>query len=84
MTQVAPTRYNLLAIIGFVGLFFHPIIGIVLGYLARKQIVQTGEEGAGLAKAAFILGIVFTALQAVFIVVWCVLFFGSFWLATSS
>jgi Domain of unknown function (DUF4190) len=57
---------------GFVvGLSFIP--AIICGHLARRQIRQTGEQGAGLALAGLILGYVgialFAALVAVFAVV---------------
>jgi hypothetical protein len=57
---------------GFViGLSFIP--AIICGHLARKQIRQTGEQGAGLALAGLILGYVgtalFIALIAVFVVI---------------
>jgi hypothetical protein len=55
---------------GFViGLSFIP--AIICGHLARKQIRQTGEQGAGLALAGLILGyvgiVLFIALIAVFV-----------------
>jgi hypothetical protein len=41
------------------GLGFIPgIAGIVLGVLANKQIAQTGQNGAGMAKAGIIIGAV--------------------------
>lgn len=57
---------------GFVvGLSFIP--AIICGHLARRQIRQTGEQGAGLALAGLILGyvgiVLFAALLAVFFVV---------------
>jgi hypothetical protein len=55
---------------GFViGLSFIP--AIICGHLARRQIRQTGEQGAGLALAGLILGyvgiVLFIALIAVFV-----------------
>jgi Domain of unknown function (DUF4190) len=53
---------------GFVvGLSFIP--AIICGHLARRQIRQTGEQGAGLALAGLILGYVGTALFIVLIAV---------------
>jgi hypothetical protein len=57
---------------GFVvGLSFIP--AIICGHLARRQIRQTGERGAGLALAGLILGYVgialFIALIAVFLAI---------------
>jgi hypothetical protein len=53
---------NVLAIIALIAAFVVAPVGIVLGFIAQNQIKQTGESGAGLAKAAIILGIVFTVL----------------------
>lgn len=48
------------------------IIGLILGYVAKSQIVQRNNSGAGLAKAAIILGwisiIAFILLIVLFIV----------------
>jgi hypothetical protein len=47
----------LLSILAFCVLpFLGAIGGIVLGHLARRQIRETGEEGAGLAMAGIVLG----------------------------
>lgn len=37
-------------------------VGIVLGHVARRQIRQSGEDGAGLATAGMVVGYVVTAL----------------------
>jgi Domain of unknown function (DUF4190) len=56
---------------GFVvGLSFIP--AIICGHLARRQIRQTGEQGAGLALAGLILGYVGIALFAVLVAVFAV------------
>ena len=68
---------NTLALIGFIGVWFVSIVGIVLGIMAQRQIQVTGEAGAGLAKAAVILGVVFTVLQVLFFIVWAVFFFSA-------
>jgi hypothetical protein len=53
---------------GFVvGLSFIP--AIICGHLARRQIRQTGEQGAGLALAGLILGYVGSALFIVLVAV---------------
>jgi hypothetical protein len=63
-----PRRTNGLAIAalicslgGFVTGISAPV-GAVLGHMAIKQIEQTGEEGAGLAKAAIIVGWIITGV----------------------
>lgn len=40
-------------------------VGIILGYVARSQIKRTGEAGAGLAKAALIIGWIFTLIPVI-------------------
>lgn len=47
------------SIMGFMGFaLVGPILGIVFGQMAKKQITQSGEEGMGLASAGVILGII--------------------------
>lgn len=75
---VTPRKINLLALIGFIGVFFASPIGIVLGVIAQRQIQVTHEDGRGLARAAVSLGVVFTALQLLFFVVWLSLFLPAF------
>lgn len=61
-----------MAILALVFGFVFPILGIVFGTIARKQIRETGEKGDGLALAGLIVGIVFTALMAAAIAISCV------------
>jgi hypothetical protein len=75
----AATRYNTLAVVSIVagvGSFFAHIIpgiggftvaliAIITGFMARKQIRETGERGMGLATAGMVIG----ALHLVLIVV---------------
>jgi hypothetical protein len=52
------------------------LIGTILGNTAKKQIQQTGESGAGMAKAGFIMnliGLVITALSICGIIVYIAL-----------
>jgi hypothetical protein len=42
------------------------IPAIILGHMARKQIRQTGEQGAGMATAGLVLGYVGIALTVIF------------------
>lgn len=51
-----PQRTNGLAIAAFVLAFFFSLLGLILGYVARSQIRESGEGGAGLALAAIIIG----------------------------
>ncbi|MGI8691547.1 MAG: DUF4190 domain-containing protein [Geodermatophilaceae bacterium] len=47
---------------------FSPL-GIVLGVIARKQIRYSGEEGGGLALAGIVLGMIFTVMFVIYVVV---------------
>jgi hypothetical protein len=44
------------------------ILGIVFGNIAQKQIRQTGEQGAGMAKAGIIIGWIFLGLWVAYLV----------------
>jgi hypothetical protein len=57
-----PRPTNTMAILSLVMAFVFAPAGLVLGFVARRQIRQTGEEGDGLALAAIIVGGIFTAL----------------------
>ena len=61
-TPAPGTTTNVLAIISLIAAFVIAPLGIILGFIAQNQIKTTGEGGAGLAKAGIILGIVFTVL----------------------
>ena len=45
------------------------VVGIILGHIALSQIKQTGEEGAGMAKAGLIIGYVIAAGLLVWVVI---------------
>jgi hypothetical protein len=70
------TRTNGLAIAAlvcgiaqFVGFWLLGTIpAIILGHMARKQIRQTGEQGAGMATAGLVLGYIGVALTALFVI----------------
>jgi Domain of unknown function (DUF4190)/Domain of unknown function (DUF1707) len=49
------------------------IPAIILGHLARRQIRQTGEQGAGLATAGIILGWVGVGLSILFVILFIAL-----------
>ena len=57
-----PARTNTLAIVSLVAAFVAPLIGLVLGLVARGQVRRSGENGRGLATAAIVLGSVFSAI----------------------
>lgn len=74
MTATYPPKTNTLALVGFIASFMIPIVGIVLGAMAQRQIAVTQEGGRGLARAAVILGALGTTFQVVFFIVWLSLF----------
>jgi len=49
-------RTNTLAILSLIFAFVFPLIGVILGHVARSQIRRTGEQGMGLTFAALIIG----------------------------
>jgi hypothetical protein len=59
---------NTLAIIAIIAAVVVAPVGIILGFIAKNQIKQTGENGAGLAKAAIIIGIVLTVLWLLIVI----------------
>jgi uncharacterized membrane protein len=67
-------RTNTLAILALVFAFVFAPAAIVLGVCGHKQIRRTGEEGWGLATAGMVIGIVFTVLTVVWIVVMITVF----------
>lgn len=60
---------NTMAIIALVAAFVVSPVGLVLGYLARKQIDQSGEAGRGFATAAIVLGWIWVAAVVLWFVV---------------
>lgn len=76
MTSVVAPKTNMFALIGFIAAFVIPVVGIVLGVIASRQIGMTRESGRGLARWT-IVGGVGSLLQVSFFTVWCVLFFGA-------
>jgi hypothetical protein len=49
-------------IIPGIGGFTVALIAVITGYMARKQIRQTGESGMGMATAGMVIGIIHLAL----------------------
>lgn len=74
MTTTYPPRTNTLALVGFIASFMIPIVGIVLGIMARRQIEVTKEGGRGLARAAVYIGAAGATFQLIFFIVWLSLF----------
>lgn len=55
-------KTNTMAVVAFVFVWIFCPVSIVLGHMALSEIRRTGEGGESLAKAALILGYVFTGL----------------------
>jgi hypothetical protein len=51
-----------------VGGFTVALIAVVTGFMARRQIKETGEQGMGMATAGMIIGIVHLALLGLLVV----------------
>lgn len=58
-----------MAILAIIFAFVFPVLGIVFGVIGRKNIARNGNNGRGLATAGMWLGIVFTVLTLVYIIV---------------
>ena len=65
---------NVFAIIGFIGVFFIGIAGIIFGHVSLSQIKRTGEGGRGLALAATIIGYVRVGLTALGVILFMTIF----------
>jgi Domain of unknown function (DUF4190) len=63
---------NTMAIMALVFAFVFAPLGLVFGFIARKQIRETGEEGDGLALAGLIIGGIFTLIFVVILVFWII------------
>jgi uncharacterized membrane protein len=63
-------RTNSLAVAALVFGFVFPLLAIPLGHMARRQIVQTGERGDGMAVIGLVLGyLALTAIVVAMVVV---------------
>lgn len=75
-SQAAGT--NGLAIASLITAFIFPIIGAILGFIARSQIKKTGQDGGGLALAGIIIGGIFTAINILAVILFLALAQGTF------
>lgn len=64
-----PPPTNTMAILSLIFAFVFAPVGIVLGFIARRQIRETGEQGDGIALAGLIISIAFTALFVLLVVI---------------
>lgn len=58
-----------------VGGFTVALIAVVTGYMARKQIRETGEQGMGMATAGMVIGIVHLVLLSLVVLLLLFLIF---------
>ncbi|MEU4807082.1 DUF4190 domain-containing protein [Actinosynnema sp. NPDC023587] len=70
-----PRRTNGMAIAALICAFVFAPAGIALGVIARNQIKRTGEDGRGLATAGLVLGVVFTVLGVIAVILWVAAFY---------
>ncbi|MEF2976269.1 DUF4190 domain-containing protein [Subtercola sp. YIM 133946] len=68
-TPATTAKFNVLSIVSIIGAFLIPLVGIVTGVIALRQIKTTGERGRGLALAGTILGIAFLAIYLIVVVI---------------
>ncbi|MDQ6650165.1 MAG: DUF4190 domain-containing protein [Actinomycetota bacterium] len=59
---------NTMAILSLVFAFVFWPLGIIFGFIAKRQIRDRGEGGSGLATAGIVLGFVFLALTIVYVI----------------
>lgn len=66
-TPATTTKFNVLAIVGFVLAFFGwlAVVGLVLEIIALGQIKRTGERGRNLAVAGIVVAIVLLIVNVV-------------------
>ena len=69
---VKTDKTNVLAIVGIILAFFVPLVGVILGFVARSQIKRTGEKGSGLALAAIIIGLAIIVIYVIGFIVFSV------------
>lgn len=67
--QTADRKTNALAIVGFILAFLVPIAGLICSIIARKQIFERDEGGAGLALAGLIISIVGLVITVIYLIV---------------
>ncbi|TFD66859.1 DUF4190 domain-containing protein [Cryobacterium ruanii] len=71
--QNAQDKYNVLAIISLVSVFFISLVAVITGHMAMSQIKKTGEKGYGLALWGLILGylgiVVYIIIGIVFVAI---------------
>ncbi len=72
-SNTAEKKTNTLAIVGFVLAFLIPIAGLICSIIARKQVAERDEGGAGLALAGLIISIVETCFLVIYIIIYVAL-----------
>jgi hypothetical protein len=64
----ASSKWNVLAIVGFIGTFIIPLAGLICSAIALNQIKTSGEKGRGLALAGLILSIIYFVIVIIAII----------------
>lgn len=70
----APGRTNTLATLALIFAIIGSVVGLILGYVARAQIRRTGENGAGMALAAIIIGWIEVGLFVIVAIIYIAVF----------
>lgn len=61
--MVAPL--SLIAVVAIALAFLAPVGGVVVGFIARREVRRTGDRGDGLAFAAILIGATLTLVTVV-------------------
>lgn len=64
------SSYNVYAIVAIATSIPVPILGIVFGHLALRELASTGQNGREMAIAGLVIGYVLTGLILLFVLVW--------------
>lgn len=66
-----PPKTNTLAVLSLVFAFLFPLVGAILGFVAKSQLKEPtrNETGKGLATAGIVIGLILTCIPIIVIVV---------------
>ncbi|MEJ5914466.1 DUF4190 domain-containing protein [Pseudokineococcus sp. 1T1Z-3] len=59
---------NSKAVVAISSCWAFPLLGLVFGIMARREIARTGEGGSGFAMTGIVVGAVFTGIIALYVV----------------
>ncbi len=69
-------KFNVMAILSFALSFFVPLVGLILGIIALKQIKISSEKGKGFAIAAIILNVLYIVIFVAILGIAFIAYFG--------